>query len=342
MVRPVPQFPSSTRTQRNAWTRNGSRRAIAGALACVFAWSPAASAAPAGPAPTAEAPAAAQPVAQPTTPAAAEPTPAAAPPTTAAPTPEMTDIKKIYASGKVKYETKDYNGAIKDWTDALGRLPQTPENQEIRNDLVYNIASAQERAYDIDKDVAHLRTARALLADFLETYKTLYRPDEQTVAEFKRVNDRIAALDARIAEAEAAGPPTKGRVEKRLDIEVKQALQNDPVLWKQYKQGRGMITGGAVALGLGGGFLLVAAAVAPGSADDGDTSIAARRQARTLAISLAIVGLASVVGGAVLVGLGVPKKRNAKEEAVRRVVVAPTFGAGAGGGFVGLGAIGRF
>jgi hypothetical protein len=251
----------------------------------------------------------------------------------------MAEIKKIYASGKVKYETKDYAGAIADWTEALGRLPQTPENQEIRNDLVYNIASAQERAYDIDKDVAHLRTARALLADFLETYKTLYRPDEQTVAEFKRVNERIAGLDARIAEAEAAGPPPTRRVEKRLDLEVKQALQNDPVLWKQYKQGRSMITGGAVALGVGGGFLLVAAAVAPAGTDSvGDE----RRDARTLAISLAIVGVAGIVGGAVLVGLGVPKKRAAKEEAVRRVVVHPTFGVGGGGGFVGLGARARF
>lgn len=335
MVRPVLQLPKSPRTVRDAPMRRACRCVIALPLAGVMAWSSVAVAAPAGPAPAAEAPAA-----QPSAPTAAEPSAPAAQPT-AAPqaSGEMAEIKKIYASGKVKYETKDYAGAIADWTEALGRLPQTPENQEIRNDLVYNIASAQERAYDIDKDVAHLRTARALLADFLETYKTLYRPDEQTVAEFKRVNERIAGLDARIAEAEAAGPPPTRRVEKRLDLEVKQALQNDPVLWKQYKQGRSMITGGAVALGVGGGFLLVAAAVAPAGTDSvGDE----RRDARTLAISLAIVGVAGIVGGAVLVGLGVPKKRAAKEEAVRRVVVHPTFGVGGGGGFVGLGARARF
>src|SRR5687767_132844 len=72
---------------------------------------------------------------------AAEPTPA--PTTTTAPAPgqpDMDEVKRIYASGKVKYETKNYDGAIDDWTTALGMLPNTPENREIRNDLVYNIA----------------------------------------------------------------------------------------------------------------------------------------------------------------------------------------------------------
>jgi hypothetical protein len=185
-------------------------------------------------------PAAAAPAAEPTTPAPAT--------TTAAPTgsqpgqPDMDEVKRIYAAGKTKYETKNYSGAIDDWTNALGMLPNTPENREIRNDLVYNIATAQEKAYDIDKDVAHLRTARALLVDFLEAYKALYRPDEQTVAEFKRVNERIAALDAKIAEAEKGGPPPAAPVtqKRRLDLEVNQALKSDPVLWKQYKTGRSL------------------------------------------------------------------------------------------------------
>lgn len=261
----------------------------------------------------------------------------------------MDAVKRIYAAGKVKYETKNYDGAIDEWTEALGMLPNTPENREIRNDLVYNIATAQEKAYDIDKDVAHLRTARALLVDFLEAYKALYRPDEQTVAEFKRVNERIAALDAKIAEAEKGGPPPAAPVseKRRLDLEVNNILRTDPVLSKQYKSGRGMIIGGSITLAVGG-VLLLGALVVSAQNDDSNSgsdnlSTADRRANRNVAISLAVVGLAAAAGGAALLGIGVPKKRRAKEAAVQRVVFAPTWGTTPEGGrFVGLGAAARF
>lgn len=257
----------------------------------------------------------------------------------------MDEVKRIYASGKVKYETKNYAGAIDDWTAALGMLPETAENREIRNDLVYNIATAQEKAYDIDRDVVHLRTARALLVDFLEAYKAMYRPDEQTVAEFKRVNERIALLDAKIAEAEKAGPvPAKKAEKRRLDLEVKQVLQTDPVLAKQYKSGRGMVIGGSITLGIGGLLLLVAAGVSSQNDDtDAGISRAERRTNRDLAVALAVVGLVAAAGGATLLGIGIPKRRKAREAAVSRVVFAPTFGPSPGGGrFVGFGAIARF
>ena len=224
-------------------------------------------------------------------------------------------------------------------------LPETPENREIRNDLVYNIATAQEKAYDIDRDVVHLRTARALLVDFLEAYKAMYRPDEQTVAEFKRVNERIALLDAKIAEAEKAGPaPAKKAEKRRLDLEVKQVLQTDPVLAKQYKSGRGMVIGGSITLGIGGLLLLVAAGVSSQNDDsNGGLSRAERRTNRDLAVALAVVGFAAAAGGATLLGIGIPKRRKAREAAVSRVVFAPTFGPSPGGGrFVGFGAIARF
>lgn len=259
----------------------------------------------------------------------------------------MDAVKRIYASGKVKYETKNYDGAIEDWTNALGMLPNTQENREIRNDLVYNIATAQEKAYDIDKDVAHLRTARALLVDFLEAYKALYRPDEQTVAEFKRVNERIAALDAKIAEAEKNGPVPAAPVaeKRRLDVEVNTVLRNDPVLWKQYKSGRSMIIGGSIALAAGGVLLLGAGVVQSQNDTSGgnDPTAGERRANRNVAVSLLVVGLVAAAGGAALLGVGVPKKRKAKEAAVQRVVFAPTWGTTPEGGrFVGLGASARF
>ncbi len=332
-------------TKAGRVTPTAARRCAAILGVLVLCWPVAGIAAPVGGTPP---PAGAPGAADTATPlAAAAETP---PEPSAGPVPgssDMAEVKRIYAAGKVKYETKNYSGAIEDWTAALGMLASTPENQEIRNDLVYNIATAQEKAFDLDKDIVHLRTARALLVDFLEAYKTMYRPDEQTVAEFKRVNERVALLDARIAEAErAVPPPVKESEKRRLDLEVKRLLQNDPVLSKQYRSGRSMVVGGSIALGVGGILLLGAASAnAANSRDSAGNrpSVDQRKTNRNLAIALASVGLASAVGGAVLLGLGIPKRRKAREAAVQRVVFAPTYGPGLGGGrFVGIGALARF
>ncbi|MFO0634202.1 MAG: hypothetical protein U0168_15250 [Nannocystaceae bacterium] len=249
---------------------------------------------------------------------------------------DLAEVKRVYGEGKAKYETKDYDGAIADWTHALGMLPETESNLEVRNDLVYNIATAQEKAFDIDQDVTRLRKAKALLQDFLKNYKLLYRPDERTIEEFKRVNDRIAQLDQRIAEAEKKNAPSLYGVEnaekKRRDAAMAQVLQSDPELAKQYRSGRSMIIGGSISLGVGG-LLLLGALAFVGSAED-----------RPLTISLAAVGGAAVVGGSVLLGVGVPRRRRAKETAAARVVFTPTLvpRTARGGGFAGVGFVGRF
>ncbi|MBX7078481.1 MAG: hypothetical protein K1X88_04770 [Nannocystaceae bacterium] len=249
---------------------------------------------------------------------------------------DLTEVKNVYNGGKAKYQTKDYDGAIADWTKALGMLPETEGNLEVRNDLVYNIATAQEKAFDIDQNVTRLRKAKSLLQDFLTTYKLLNDPDERTIAEFKRVNERIAQLDVRIAEAEKKQAPSLYGVEnaekKRRDAAMAQVLQSDPVLAKQYRSGRSMIIGGSISLGLGG-LLLLGALAFVGSEED-----------RPLTISLAAVGAAAVVGGSVLLGVGVPRRRQAKEAAAARVVFTPTLvpRTARGAGFAGVGFVGRF
>ncbi len=282
------------------------------------------------------------------------PTHAAAPePATAAPTAakaegkaaaapsaaDMEEVKRVYGEGKAKYATKDYDGAIADWTRALALLPETDENLEVRNDLVYNIATAQEKAYEIDRDVTRLRKAKALLEDFLANYQLLYKPDERTIEEFKRVRERIATLDTRISEAEKHAPPpvvvgVENAEKKRRDAAMNEILRTDPVLSKQYKSGRGMIIGGSIALATGGVFLLGALAFA-GNSGPGE---------RALPIALAGVGVAGVVAGSVLLGFGVPRRKHAKQEAASRVVFAPTLvprRAGAAG-YAGLGVLARF
>lgn len=261
----------------------------------------------------------------------AAPAPAPAATATAEPTTvDMAEVKKIYDEGKAKYDTLDYAGAIEAWTRAYAIVPAQDDYREARNDLAYNIATAQEKAYDIDHKVEHLRQARGLLVSFVEEYKQLYEPTPEAKAEVARVKERIAALDARIAAAEqTAVAMPKPEERKRRGAAVKEEFAKDPELYQEYRSGRGMMIGGAVSLGIGGTLGLVGIAVATNSAFTED---------RAVAISLGVIGLAGIVTGAVLLGVGVPKRKRALREAQSRVVVSPTFSRG----YAGVGLVGRF
>jgi hypothetical protein len=268
--------------------------------------------------------------------AAPAPAPAPAPTSPTAPTTtsdgavDMAEVKKIYDEGKAKYDTLDYSGAIEAWTRAYGMVPAQDDYREARNDLAYNIATAQEKAFDIDHKVEHLRQARGLLVSFVEEYKKLYEPTEEAKAEVARVKERIAALDTRIAAAEqAAPPPAEVKPPKVGSAGVREVFRQDPELYREYRAGRSMIIGGGVSLGVGAVVGLLAIALA-----DRDQY----PDARPLAISLGVIGIAGVVTGAVLLGVGVPKRKRALREAQSRVVVSPTFSRG----FAGVGLVGRF
>jgi hypothetical protein len=267
-----------------------------------------------------------------TSPAPTSPSPAATPPAgQASGGADMAEVKRIYDEGKAKYDTLDYNGAIEAWTRAYGMTPPTDEYREARNDLAYNIATAQEKAYDIDRKVEHLRQARGLLVSFVDEYKKLYAPTDEAKAEVVRVKERIAALDARIAAAEQAQPaatPPPAKI-KSKSAAIREVFRNDPALYRQYRSGRGMIIGGAVSLSIGAVMVLSAIALA-----DRDQF----PNGAPVAISLGVIGAAGVVAGATLLGVGVPKRKRALREAQSRVVVAPTFSIGSAG----LSLTGRF
>ncbi len=270
-----------------------------------------------------------QPPAEPTAPAPATASPPATTTTDTAAV-DMAEVKKIYDEGKAKYDTLDYSGAIDAWTRAYGMVPAQDEYREARNDLAYNIATAQEKAFDIDHKVEHLRQARGLLVSFVDEYKKLYEPTPEAKAEVARVKERIAALDTKIAAAEAtAAPAPQVKPPKSSSAGVREVFRQDPELYRQYRSGRSMIIGGGVALGVGAGLGLIAIALA-----DRDQF----PDARPLAISLGVIGIGGIVTGAVLLGVGVPKRKRALREAQSRVVVSPTFSRG----FAGVGFVGRF
>ena len=116
----------------------------------------------------------------------------------------LAEARAMFERGRAKYDTFDYEGAIDLWQQAMQKVP---ENQAgVRNAMVYNIALAQEKAYDIDTDVAHLRQAAVLMETYAKSVPNLYGEGPEGEAELERVTARLAELRGRIEDAEAAQP----------------------------------------------------------------------------------------------------------------------------------------
>ncbi|RMG96068.1 MAG: hypothetical protein D6705_12210 [Deltaproteobacteria bacterium] len=122
--------------------------------------------------------------------------------------PALEEAERVYREGLAHYETADYPRAIEAWTKAYGLLSNTRAHLRVRLLLLYNLATAHERAFEIDHDVQHLRKARVLLDSFRTSIPTLYDLDDpsdraRAEQERKKVETRIAEIDARIAEVKA-------------------------------------------------------------------------------------------------------------------------------------------
>ncbi|MCA8925532.1 MAG: hypothetical protein KDD82_27235, partial [Planctomycetes bacterium] len=83
-------------------------------------------------------------------------------------------------------------------------MPATAELSEVKTLILYNLATAREKAYEVDGDLAHLRKALILLDGFLESVDTIYADPEVAAKERAEAESRRAAIEARIKEAEEA------------------------------------------------------------------------------------------------------------------------------------------
>jgi hypothetical protein len=264
--------------------------------------------------------------------------------------PPSEEARRLYDEGRARFETLDYRGAIDLWTQAYAMVPSTDDNHVIRTNLVYNIAAAQEKWFDLDGDVTHLRQARGLLERYLDGYKKVHAPTPAARAEVEQVNKRLSQIDARIQASQAvpgAGTPAPAtapvpapvvdpRVEERQrareeKIEARRLLSEDPEIAPLYRSGRGMLSGGIALLVVGGISTLVGAGFA---VSDFGVSDAAVRRNHVVGYSLLALGVGMLGGGAALVGIGATRKkkaqRQAQEKASLSFLPAPSLGGGSG------------
>lgn len=251
-----------------------------------------------------------------------------APPVPAAPSdPDRERAQALYAEGTILYDSANYAGAIDKFTQALALVKDDSEHDErSRLVLLWNIASAHEKAYEIDSDPTHLRQALLLYRRYQGFAERIGDAREQEDAA-----KRIANLEKAMVSTE---PSKKGN-----DAPASVMPTSDDSWKRPRRVGIGLLVPGAAAV-VGGVAVLAVGSTYEGRArdqvgkldllgippddpawDEGDAFIAQeRRKGRTM---MALGGSLAGVG-AVLAGVGTYFVVKAKRTR-SRVRVAPTM-----------------
>lgn len=248
------------------------------------------------------------------------------------------DAEMMFRRGQAKYETADYNGAIELWTEAYALVGSIPDNAAIQALLIYNLAQAHIKAFEIDEDPIHLKQAEQLLRAFQANLETVYDDPEQIAAEQAKIDEALAEIAARTAELEPDEPePQPDEDPERPEPEP------DPIVGPPLKPGKPLLIAGGVVAGVGVavGALAIVGAIQANNAnfiDDLDPLDYSAREERFnqgyTANSLILVGSIGagvlVTTGVALIAVGVVRNKKA-QQANTRATLLPSFGpAGAG------------
>lgn len=159
--------------------------------------------------------------------------------------PGLIQAEALYEAGLTRFKAADYESAVELWLAAYDKVPDTLGSGQIKADIIYNVAKAQQRWYELDRDIAHLRQAKASMQSFMDEIPSSYAAEEVD-AELARSKEFIANLDTKILAAE----------QEARDLELKKAelmrAKFDPVIDERERiRNRGMIISGGLFTGLG-------------------------------------------------------------------------------------------
>lgn len=259
---------------------------------------------------------------------------AAAPPADADAGTDTSDAETLFRNGQAKYETADYPGAIELWTQAYALVDPVPQNAGIKAVLLYNLAQAHVKAYELDDDRIHLKQAQQLLQSFEGSIEALYESEADREEERRKVAERMAEIDAMLAAADEPGPDPAPEPQPDPKPVREPDPEPDP---SDAKPGKPLIIAGAVVAGVGVGFggLGIAGAVLGNQAndisgldpldfDDREAQFDDGATANALALTGVIAGGILLPVGVALIAVGVTRNKKARSSGATAVVV-PTF-----------------
>jgi len=227
---------------------------------------------------------------------------------------DVARAKDLFARGASRYETADYAGAIELWTEAYGLVPAVPEYSEAKADLIFNIATAHEKAFDVDADTRELNQAKILLEQYRKLLPEIYTSTPEREFERTRVDEKLETIQRKIdtADREARRRATEGS--RRGEA----------------KAANNLIISGAVVTALGGvgvgiataGMVMGAGANDLSELEDDDFNgrrdqFDRGRTGNTLAIAGGVTAGVLVPVGVALLAVGIIRKKKASEDTAR-------------------------
>jgi hypothetical protein len=155
--------------------------------------------------------------------------------------------KRLYTEGSALYSASDYTGAIEKFTEALKAVTLASDlDPGVRGALIFNLGKAHMKAYSIDEDASHLRTARDLFQRHISESRD-YGYDE---AEIARTQEELATVEAQLAEIEA-----EATTEPEEPTKPGEPAPEDTKKGRKRGLGIGLLVGGSVLFAGGIGML---------------------------------------------------------------------------------------
>ncbi|MEM9457045.1 MAG: hypothetical protein AAGF11_22900 [Myxococcota bacterium] len=117
----------------------------------------------------------------------------------------MKEAQRLYSEGQVLYSAADYLGAIDKFTEALAIATRDAGafDPEVRGRLLYNLATAHDRAFNTERDDKHLRIARELYGRIIDEAAVLGYSDSLV----QQATEARHKVDTRLQEYETASQP---------------------------------------------------------------------------------------------------------------------------------------
>ena len=221
---------------------------------------------------------------------------------------ELDRAKELFDAGVARYTAADYEAAVDLWLQAYALIPPSYDNRLILAELIYNVARAQQKWFEIDKDIKHLRQAREILDRYLGEVNELY-PPEQVELERERIQEQIDGLDQQIADWEAEQARREAELAERMRPKFDE--EGDA---REERRNKAMIGAGAglTALGVGAVGMFVAGLIIAGNAEETvaglplESDIAEREAAISRGQAGNGLELTGALAGGVFLAAGVP------------------------------------
>jgi len=148
----------------------------------------------------------------------------AAKPAAKATDPAEEEARSLFEEGTVGYNTSDYAKAVDAFAKAYSKAAEIEDDDQrehVMNTLLFNLARSHFKAYDVDRDVEHLRKAKDLLEKYLAKEKDLgdeldaeilLKKTEKRLVELEPQEEKTIGDEPAVTPEQSQPPTDKPRV----------------------------------------------------------------------------------------------------------------------------------